>query len=49
MSKQEVMITVILSVVILTPMIFTAYQLYKIDKWFQQVKQRLDSAEKKDK
>jgi hypothetical protein len=47
MSKQEVMITVILSVVLLTPIIFTAYNLYKIDQWFQRVEQRLDTAEKK--
>lgn len=47
MNKQEVALIVVLSAVMLTPLIFTAYQLYKIDKWFQRVEQRLDSAEQK--
>lgn len=47
MNKQEVIFLSVITLLLFTPMIFTAYQLYKIDKWFQQVEQRLDSAEKK--
>jgi hypothetical protein len=47
MNKQELLLVVALSVAISTPLIFTVYNLYKIDKWFQRVEQRLDSAEQK--
>jgi cell division protein FtsL len=47
MNNQELLLVVALSVAISTPLIFTAYNLYKIDKWFQRVEQRIDKADKR--
>jgi hypothetical protein len=47
MNKQELFLVIVLAAILFVPMIFTAYNLYKIDKWFQRVEQRLDSAEQK--
>jgi hypothetical protein len=47
MNKQELILVVALSALLFIPMIFTAYNLYKIDKWFQRVEQRIDKVDHK--
>ena len=47
MNKQELLLVVGLSVVLFTPLIFIGWKMHQIDKWFQQVDQRMDKADKR--